>query len=230
MCLQHLAMHQLPALASFRVPHHFWLHSFHSSHTFVNSSTLLNFGELSVSCPCWLTQKHIIFIDCIAENFFILPPPLGIEFQVENNFFLVFVEMFCLLAFSITVNDTSVILIPDPLCVTCVCSQNTWESPLYLLCSKISWWCALIYVLCHSQCCTLSGSFQSGKFWEISFYDFDNFLPPLLFSSLFLELLWVEWKTNFMDKYVILGFLSCFQLFFLWCFKRLYHRIHLVFN
>ena len=97
--------------------------------------------------------------------------------------------------------------------------RNTWKSPLYLR-SKISWWGAWIYVLFHSQCSTLSGSFQSGKFREISFYDFDNFIPPPLFKSLSLSLSLffgtpLSWKMNLMDKYNILGFPFCFQLFFL---------------
>lgn len=140
--------------------------------------------------------------------------------------------MFCLSAFSITVDDTSVILIPD-LCVWLVFApRNTWESPLYLQCSKISWWCALIYGLFHSQYCTPSSSFQPGKFWEISFYDFDNFLPPLLLSSFFF---WnsFELKDEFHGQICYLTFSLLFskkKFFFFWCSKRLYHLIYLVFN
>lgn len=134
---------------------------------------------------------------------------------------------FCLPAFSVTFDDTSVILILDPLCVTCFCSQKYLRvfslSPVLknvtMTCLDI---CFTLFIVLYTQC-----AFQSGKFWEISFfYFFDDFSLP--FCSVFL------WNSFYLKDephglLIILSSLSCFQLFFVWHSKRHYHLIHFIF-
>lgn len=145
----------------------------------------------------WHRSKFLIH--CIAENVvFIQPSPLGIEFQVENHFSLVLLEMCCLSAFSITVDDTSVILIPDLLCVTCVCSQEhlgvSSLSPVFKKFHDDVPWYMFYFIHSAVHSVALFNLESSGKSHSMTLITFSLPFYSVLFSFFFffLELLWVE--------------------------------------